>query len=110
MIELRFLSLRHERGGNIPIIVNGQVLDPSRIHVKLEGRYGHIRVKVPLSFYEEITGETEGQALAVVVLDNTKCNKTDISQSGSPPSSSWLRANKPPLLEEAVESLAEVGT
>ena len=105
MIELRFLSLRHERGGNIPIIVNGQVLDPSRIHVKLEGRYGHIRVKVPLSFYEEITGETEGQALAVVVLD-TKCNTTDIT---SPPLSSRLRA-KPPLLAEAVKSQAEVGT
>ena len=61
--ENRFLSIRHQYGGNIAIVANGRTLDPSRAHAKLNGVRGYIKIRLPDSFFEGITSVTEAQAL-----------------------------------------------
>jgi hypothetical protein len=121
------MMLRHQLGGELSVIENGQVLEPSRTHVKMKGKRATIRIKLPLSFYEGITSLTEGMALGVVILDK-KCNTTDTtvgpnnakrpvskstpSGAGPPsPSSRWLQTSQAPAKEEGdIEVLGEVGT
>ena len=92
MTELRFLTLRHQYGGSLAIVANGQTLDPSRAHVKLKGKTGSVRVRrLPASFYDGIVGETECIALGVMVLnklDNTTVAGSSNSPGNSPPRSS----------------------
>lgn len=67
MIDLRFFTLRHQFGGELPVIANGQILDRSMTHVKLNGIRGWVRVRLPNFFFENITSVTEAQALGVMV-------------------------------------------
>ena len=62
-------------------------------HVNINRNRAIARIRLPLTFYEGIVQETEGLALAVMILDK-KCNATDDSIARQ--------------LEED-ESLAEVG-
>ena len=89
----RSLSLRHQHGETLPVVANGQTLNPSQAHVKIKGKRGQVRVRLPATFWNGITEETEGQALAVLVLDK-KCNTTSNAD----------------LAGTEEESLAEVGT
>ena len=88
----RFLSIRHQHGDTLPVVANGQTLNPSQAHVKIKGKRGQVRVRLPATFWNGITEETEGKALVVLILDK-KCNTT-------------LDGNLPGTEEE---SLAEVG-
>lgn len=86
----RFLSVRHQFGGSIPIVANGQTLDQSRGHVKLNGRKGHVRIRLPPSFFDGITSGVEGQALGVMVLDKLQNSTDKVGEgigNGSPPGS-----------------------
>ena len=67
----RFLTIRHQNGGEYPAIANGQRLDPSRVHVKLQGTRGHVRIRLPQWFYGDIVDYTEGLALIVMVADDS---------------------------------------
>lgn len=75
------LSLRHEYGGSIDIVANGQTLDPSISNVKLRGKSGSVRIRLPDSFYDGIIGETTCQALGIMVLD--KLDNTTVAGSSN---------------------------
>ena len=118
------MTIRHQLGGTYPAIANGQILQPSRTHLRINRKRAIVRIRLPLSFYEGITSLTEGMSLGVVTLDK-KCNTTDttvelpnnanrpISQStpsgARPPSPSSVRrlASEMPT---KIESYGEVGT
>lgn len=63
MVDLRAFALRHQFGGELAIVANGIVLDKKMSHVKLNGRRGWIRVRLPDQFFEGVTGPTDAQAL-----------------------------------------------
>ena len=91
MVDLRFLTLKHQYGGSLAVVANGQTLDPSRANVKLNGKTGSLKIRLPASFYDGIVGETECIALGVMVLnklDNTTVAGSSNSPGNSPPRSS----------------------
>ena len=72
IVSIRFLSVRHQLGGSIPIVANGQPLNPENYRAKLMGKQGQLGMRLPPHFFNGITGETKGKALAVLTLDR-KC-------------------------------------
>ena len=76
IVSIRFLSVRHQLGGSVPIVANGQPLNPENYHVKLKNKRGQIRVRLPEYFWDGITQETEGKMLAVLILDK-KCKTSN---------------------------------
>jgi hypothetical protein len=76
IVSIRFLSVRHQLGGSVPIVANGQPLNPENYHVKLKNKRGQVRVRLPAYFWDGITQETEGKMLAVLILDK-KCKTSN---------------------------------
>lgn len=101
------LSLRHEYGGSIDLVANGQTLDPSMSNVKLRGKSGSVRLRLPDLFFDGIIGETTFQALGIMVLD--KLDNTTVA--GSSNSAGNNERDKPPTQRhlQADEEPAEVG-
>lgn len=64
-LPFRFLSLRHQHGGDLALVENGQVLNPSETHVRLQGQRGHLKIRLPLSFYVGIRTETQGKDTSI---------------------------------------------
>ena len=95
IVSIRFLSIRHQQGGSLAIVANGQPLNPEIYHVKLKNKRSQIRVRLPAHFWDGIKQETKGKALAVLVLDK-KCkssNGANITDA-----------------DDDEESMAEIGT
>lgn len=56
-------------------------MDPSISNVKLRGKSGSVRIRLPDSFYDGIIGETTCQALGIMVLD--KLDNTTVAGSSN---------------------------
>lgn len=76
IVSIRDLTVRHQLGGNLTVVTNGQPLFPSVYSVKIKGKRGQVRIRLPASFWNEITEETKGKALATLVLDK-KCKTSN---------------------------------
>lgn len=71
-------------------MTNGQTLDQSRGLAKLNGRKGHIRIRLPDAFFDGIASGVEGRALGVMVVDKLQNSTSKVGGSignGSPPES-----------------------
>ena len=94
--------------------------------MKLNDFYGQLRIRLPASFYQGITSETDVQAFGVIVLNKLGDSAGNganrpVPKSSVPSASSGSRSSPPPQLqatqgprwleEDTVEEvLAEVGT
>jgi hypothetical protein len=58
--------------------------------VKLQGTRGHVRIKLPSEFYDDIVDNTEGLALIVMVADRS-------SPDGSEPIRRQLQNDTKPI-------------
>ena len=49
------------------VMSHGQALDPTSVRAEIDNNCAFVRVHVPDTFYENITGLTDAQVLAVFV-------------------------------------------
>ena len=77
IVNIQFLSIKHEQGGSVAIAANEQAaLNPENYRAKLMGKQGQLGMRLPPHFFNGITGETKGKALAVLTLDR-KCKMSN---------------------------------
>ena len=76
-VTTSFFKLLSQHGQSFDVVSNGQVIDSSRSKVKIIGDRGYVRVRIPDSFYWDITTVTDAQALGVLGMGDR--NSTFIS-------------------------------
>lgn len=65
ILDIQYLALTHEFGGEIYIVQLGGPVDKETTVVTIDGNCAFVRTQVPADFYDNITTLTDAQALGV---------------------------------------------